>query len=166
MSGLDLEFLRGVFHYRAVSIGQPIKIRGGRFEFFYTLHSIPCIGFSVHFGGKSMVFSADHMNDPVAINKLYAQGVVSTGRRDVLLNFPWDHDVILHEAGIPPIHTPMDTLVALPEEIKKKLWVVHSDAGKIPEGSNLRLAKEGVQNTLSLNVDRPKYSDVRFLFFV
>jgi glyoxylase-like metal-dependent hydrolase (beta-lactamase superfamily II) len=166
LSGLDLEFLRGVFHYRAVSIGQPIKIRGGRFEFFYTLHSIPCIGFSVHFGGKSMVFSADHMNDPVAINKLYAQGVVSTGRRDVLLNFPWDHDVILHEAGIPPIHTPMDTLVALPEEIKKKLWVVHSDAGKIPEGSNLRLAKEGVQNTLSLNVDRPKYSDVRFLFFV
>ena len=51
LSGLDLEFLRGVFHYRAVSIGQPIKIRGGRFEFFYTLHSIPCIGFSVHFGG-------------------------------------------------------------------------------------------------------------------
>ena len=159
LSGLDLEFLRGVFHYRAVSIGQPIKIRGGRFEFFYTLHSIPCIGFSVHFGGKSMVFSADHMNDPIAINKLYEQGVVSSGRRDVLLNFPWDHDIILHEAGIPPIHTPMDTLVALPEEVKKKLYVVHSDQNKIPEGSGLKLAKEGVQNTLSLQVVRPRYSD-------
>ena len=72
----------------------------------------------VHFGGKSMVFSADHMNDPVAINKLYEQEVVSSGRRDTLLNFPWNHDIILHEAGIPPIHTPMETLVALPEEVK------------------------------------------------
>ena len=67
-----------------------------------------------------MVFSADHMNDPVAINKLYEQEVVSSGRRDTLLNFPWNHDIILHEAGIPPIHTPMETLVALPEEVKGK----------------------------------------------
>ena len=99
------------------------------------------------------------MNDPVAINKLYEQGVVSTGRRDVLLNFPWNHDIILHEAGIPPIHTPMETLVALPEEVKKKLYVVHSDAAKIPEGSGLKLAKEGVKHTLELDVVRPRYSD-------
>jgi len=73
-----------------------------------------------------MVFSADHMNDPVAINKLYEQEVVSSGRRDTLLNFPWNHDIILHEAGIPPIHTPMETLVALPEEVKAKLYGKYS----------------------------------------
>ena len=157
LSGLDLEFLRGVFHYRAVSIGQAIKIRGGKFEFFYTLHSIPCIGFQVSFGGRSMVFSADHMNDPEKINMLYDTGVISGGRRDRLLNFPWEHDIILHEAGVPPIHTPMKTLLALPEDVKKRLYVVHSAKKTIPEG--LKVAEEGVQNTLWLQVERPRYSD-------
>ena len=159
LSGLELEFLRGVFHYRAVAIGQPIKIRGGEFNFFYTLHSIPCIGFSVEFGGRSMVFSADHMNDPEKINMLFEQGVISRGRREQLLNFPWEHDIILHEAGVPPIHTPMSTLEALPDEIKKRLYVVHVAKNKIPEGSGLKVAEEGVQNTLSLHVERPRYSD-------
>ena len=36
---------------------------------------------------------------------------------------------------------------------------MHSDSKKIPEGSGLKLAKEGVKNTLSLQVERPKYSD-------
>lgn len=60
-----------------------------------------------------MVFSADHMNDPARIMSMCEEGVLSEGRRDALLNFPWHHDVIFHEAGIPPIHTPMRTLEVL-----------------------------------------------------
>ena len=58
--------------------------------------------------------SADHMNDPEKIHALFESGVLSEGRRDALLNFPWDRDLILHEAGVPPIHTPMSTLAGLP----------------------------------------------------
>lgn len=57
-----------------------------------------------------MVFSADHMNDPARISAMCEEGFLSEGRRDDLLHFPWHHDVIFHEAGIPPIHTPMQTL--------------------------------------------------------
>lgn len=57
-----------------------------------------------------MVFSADHMNDPGRIREMCEQGFLSEGRRDALLDFPWHHDLIYHEAGIPPIHTPIQTL--------------------------------------------------------
>ena len=57
-----------------------------------------------------MVFSADHMNDPSRIRSMCKEGFMSEGRRDALLDFPWHHDIIFHEAGIPPIHTPMQTL--------------------------------------------------------
>lgn len=33
-------------------------MHGGIFKFFYSLHSIPTIGFEVYFGGKSFVYSA------------------------------------------------------------------------------------------------------------
>lgn len=42
-------------------------------------------------------------------------GFMSEGRRDALLRFPWHHDIIFHEAGIPPIHTPMATLQVMPD---------------------------------------------------
>lgn len=62
------------------------------------------------FQDKGMSFSADHMNDPARIRAMCEEGFMSEGRRDALLDFPWHHDVIFHEAGIPPIHTPMQTL--------------------------------------------------------
>lgn len=129
-----------------------MKLRGGSFNFFYSLHSIPCVGFEVEFGSRSIVFSADHMNDPERIRMMFSEGVLSGGRRDKLLNFPWHHDAILHEAGIPPIHTPLKTLEALPEDVKARLHVVHVAASAIPEGSQLNVAKTGVENTIELEV--------------
>lgn len=66
--------------------------------------------YQVTFKGKGMSFSADHMNDPARIRAMCEEGFMSEGRRDALLDFPWHHDAIFHEAGIPPIHTPMQTL--------------------------------------------------------
>jgi hypothetical protein len=65
---------------------------------------------------------------------MHGAGVLSEGRRDKLLNFPWQHDAILHEAGIPPIHTPIKTLQALPDDVKARLHVVHVAASSIPAG--------------------------------
>lgn len=62
------------------------------------------------FNGQGMSFSADHMNDPARIRAMCEEGFMSEGRRDALLDFPWHQDAIFHEAGIPPIHTPMQTL--------------------------------------------------------
>ena len=159
LSGLNQEFLKGVFHFRPVRIGETFKMRGGEFKFMYMLHSIPCVGFSVRFGGKSIVFSADHMNVPPKIAQLCDDGVLSVGRRDELMNFPWWHDCILHEAGVPPIHTPIDVLAALPEDVKRRLYVVHAAQDKVPAERGLRKAMPGVEHTITLAVAMPKHSE-------
>jgi len=159
LSGIDADLLRNSHKFRPVKIGESIKLRGGIFNFFYSLHSIPCVGFEVMFGSKSMVFSADHMNDPERIQKMFEEDVLSEGRKNTLLNFPWHHDAILHEAGIPPIHTPMKTLEALPDDVKERLHIVHVSASSIPPDKNLKAARPGVDNTIVLEVDVPEFSE-------
>ena len=43
------------------------------------------------------------------------------------------YDCILHEAGIPPIHTPISALLKLPDEVKKKMYVYHIAEKDIPD---------------------------------
>ena len=43
----------------------------------------------------------------------------------------------MHEAGVPPIHTPMKILAALPDDVKKKLYLVHTSESDIPKDSGL-----------------------------
>lgn len=64
----------------------------------------------------------------------------------------WNHDLIFHEAGVPPIHTPMKVLCSLSKEIHEKLFLVHAAQKDIPIDSGLKLAKPGLDNTISINV--------------
>lgn len=78
------------------------------------------------------------------------QGVLSKGRADNLRNLPLQEcDLLLHEAGAPPIHTPLEELMKLPERVKKRLYVVHSSS--IPPDCDLRLAPTGTAGTLRLD---------------
>ncbi|GMI09183.1 hypothetical protein TrRE_jg9818 [Triparma retinervis] len=154
LSGLDPKLLQKSFQFRPVKIGENIKMRGGVFKFFYSLHAIPCVGFEVFLGDKSMVFSADHMNDPEKIKVLHADGVLNDWRKDQLLSFPWHRDIILHEAGIPPIHTPMEFLASLDEEVKSRLYIVHVGSNSFKPEYGLKPAPVGVENTLTLQVEK------------
>jgi hypothetical protein len=78
---------------------------------------------------------------------------------DFFVDYKWDHDLILHEAGVPPIHTPIQVLVDLPAEVKERLYLVHVAHKDIPPGSGLRKAEAGIENTISLNVNMPKFAD-------
>ncbi|OQS00888.1 cGMP-dependent 3',5'-cGMP phosphodiesterase [Achlya hypogyna] len=156
LSGFEEDFLKRVLNYRMVRINDPTSIRGATFRFFYSLHSIPCVGFEVTYGSKRIVFSGDHLNDVERIKSLRDEGVLSETRCNELLAFPWDCDVILHEAGVPPIHTPMKTLMSLDESIRQKIYVVHTAAKDIPADSGLRAAPEGVQNTIIVPTERPE----------
>ena len=60
-----------------------------------------------------------------------------------------DCDVLLHEAGAPPIHTPLSVLEGLPERIKQRLYVVHTAA--LPADSSLRVARTGTAGTIRLD---------------
>jgi len=54
--------------------------------------------------------------------------------------------------GVPPIHTPSHVLAALPEDVKKKLYIVHAAKKDVPLNMGLKVAKPGLENTIRLKV--------------
>ena len=75
---------------------------------------------------------------------------MSKGRADDLRNLPLqDTDCLLHEAGAPPIHTPLDELMKLPPKVKKHMYVVHTS--NLPEDCGLRVAPTGTAGTIRLD---------------
>lgn len=58
-------------------------------------------------------------------------------------------DLLLHEAGVPPLHTPLKVLQALPKRVKDHLYVVHTQ--QLPPGCDLRVAPTGTSGTIRLD---------------
>lgn len=148
LSGLSEDVLRRTFTFHPVRIGAPVHVRGGELWFRYTLHSIPTIGFDAFYGNQSLSISGDTLYDPERIEQMRAAGVLSGARSEALVGFPAHHGAILHEAGIPPLHTPTCALAKLPEDVKRRLYLVHIAAKDVPEGSGLRAAREGLEHTI------------------
>ncbi len=159
LTHLPPERLYEMFRFQPVLIEKPITIHHGIFTFFYALHAIPTISFKVEFRGKSFVYSSDHHNDPTTFNKLYETGVISAERRDQLINFPWDTDIIYHESGLPPLHTPISFLNGLPKDIQKRIVVYHIAEKDFPANTDLSLAKFGIENTHVVDVDPSFYDE-------
>ena len=159
ITGEPEERLRRLFVYRPVTLGVPIGINGAEVRFFASLHAIPTIGFECYLGGKSLVYSADTLYDPPKIEAMRRAGVLGARRASQLLRFPWHHGLVIHEAGVPPIHTPIEQLDALPDEVKRRLRIIHVAESAIPEGSGLKLARTGFDQTLSLPSDEPPYAE-------
>ncbi|MBI4869018.1 MAG: cAMP/cGMP-dependent 3',5'-cyclic-AMP/GMP phosphodiesterase [Candidatus Wallbacteria bacterium] len=151
VTGIAPDALRDLFDYVPVRAGEPLYLHGAEATFRYSLHSIPCVGFELSLRGKSLIYPSDTLNKPDAIRALYEQGVVDTARRDALIDFPWHHDLILHEAGIPPIHTPVEQLASLGEEIKKRMLLVHVAQKSVPQESGLKVAPTGLEQTRDLS---------------
>ena len=149
-SGESIEDLRRLFSFQPIYIGRPVTIHGGEFDIFYALHSIPTMGFRLSFQGRTFVYSSDHQADPEVQRTMLAQGKMSEERFSQLQNFPWDSDVIYHESGIAPLHTPLAFLASLPRDVQSRIVVYHiagKDFGKM-DGTALRRATFGIENTL------------------
>ncbi len=157
LSDVSISYLMKLFDFHPVKIGKPTYIHDGRFDMFYTLHSIPTIGFKMEFQDQTFVYSSDHNNDPEIHKKLFDEGVISEERYNELRNFPWDSKVIYHEAGIPPLHTPITYLNSLPEDVKKRIVIYHIAKKDFLKETSLRLAKFGIEHTLDFETEPPRF---------
>lgn len=157
LTNVSSDYLSQLFNFREIKVGKPVFINGGKFHFHYSLHSIPTIGFTVYYGNKSFTYSSDHNNDPELHKKLLKDNVLSKERYNELQNFNWDSDVIYHESGIPPLHTPMSVLTALSKPVQKKTVVYHIAKSSFPEKSDLTLARFGIEHTQYIDVEPPAY---------
>jgi CRP-like cAMP-binding protein/glyoxylase-like metal-dependent hydrolase (beta-lactamase superfamily II) len=154
--GLTSSQVRALFDFSPVTIGQPVNIAGASFTFRYNFHPIPTLGFDVTYQDKTVAYSGDHLNDSRYLSALHEEGLLSSWRLKELLDFRWDADLILHEAGVPPIHTPIETLCGLDDATKSRLYVNHISADKLPAEGGLKLAPPGVEATLVLEVTPPE----------
>ena len=154
---------RQLFDFRAIPVGQSINIAGADFTFKYMLHPIPTLGFAMKYQGRSIAYSCDTLYDPQTIQQLTQEGVLSAERAADLMDFAWNSDLVIHEAGIPPIHTPMAVLAALPDEVKKNLYLTHVSESAIPPDSGLRLAPPGADQTIRLEVEPPDVSHAQHM---
>ena len=77
--------------------------------------------------------------------------MISKGRLDFLLSdWKWKSDLILHEAGVPPIHTPAKVLAQLPAEVKAKIRLIHVASKDVPADCGLQVPETGFENTFVL----------------
>eukprot|EP00549_Striatella_unipunctata_P000159 CAMPEP_0118677008 /NCGR_PEP_ID=MMETSP0800-20121206/2376_1 /TAXON_ID=210618 ORGANISM="Striatella unipunctata, Strain CCMP2910" /NCGR_SAMPLE_ID=MMETSP0800 /ASSEMBLY_ACC=CAM_ASM_000638 /LENGTH=687 /DNA_ID=CAMNT_0006572609 /DNA_START=186 /DNA_END=2249 /DNA_ORIENTATION=- len=111
-----------------------------------------------------MVFTGDHLNSPPMIDQLEGKGVLTKDRAADLRYMPLQEcDLLLHESGAPPIHTPLSVLEQLPERVKDRLYVVHTSA--LPKGCKLRVAPTGTAGTIRLDslapheIPRDRYNE-------
>ncbi len=154
--GLSTEQVHTLFDFSPITIGLPVNIAGAQFLFRYNFHPIPTLGFDVTFQGKTVAYSGDHLNDRSSLSELAQEGLLSPERLESLLDFRWESDLILHEAGIPPIHTPIEVLAELPDDVKDRLYIHHISLDKVPVDAGLKLAPTGVEATLTLDVSPPE----------
>lgn len=148
--GLDSEELTKLFDFQPLLMGPKLSILGARFRFWYTLHPIPTLGFAAEHNGKTFAYSCDTLYDPEVFDQLFEDGILSEDRRQTLRDFPWDADVIFHEAGMPPIHTPLRILADQPEDVRNRMYLTHVSADILGEEKRIKVAPTGLANTLIL----------------
>ena len=157
ISGRDV---RGYQDFVAVRTGEPLAIGGAEFEFDYSLHTVPCLGFRVRYRGCAISYSGDTRYDPACFQAAVARGVMTPRREASLRMRGFDADLILHELGSGPFHTAACVLNDLPWDIKRKMLVVHCrdvpaaatdpQTGATVPVADLRAPRAGIEHTVAL----------------
>lgn len=131
--------------------------QGGSIKFFYSLHALPCIGFRAELAGRSITYSGDTFYDPEGLLALQRSGVISEARRLSLENdcSVQESDLLMHEAGVPPIHTPMSALAQLPERIKRSVRVIHCSDQRAIDGG-FEKVQPGFEHTIRIDAEPPR----------
>lgn len=146
---LPKEVIEDFCDFIEVEPHKTIKLPGFKnsyFTFDYSLHSIPTGRFTLTYKSngtkRTISHSGDTKYDREKINGWYRQGVFTEKRRDQILGFIWDADLIIHDVGGGTLHTELDSLKHLGRELTEKMILVHQDKEPDPK-SPFRFAPEG-----------------------
>jgi CRP-like cAMP-binding protein/ribonuclease BN (tRNA processing enzyme) len=120
-----------LFDFSPVNPGQPLELKGRRFEAIYAVHSIPTIAVRVN----NLCYSGDMRYDENWFAELESRGVLSAARRDELLHFAEGASVLVQDAGGGPIHSTITPeLIAALTAKSQRLILAHTSKHLLPEG--------------------------------
>jgi len=140
--------IREYLDFVEMNPGDTLTIRGARVVVSAAFHSIPTIRFEALYHDERsgddlrIAYSGDTCLDQSKIQTMSRQGIINKGRVDELLYFGFDADLFIHEAGREPIHTSAEEFRYVPDEVRKKMILVHT-AGMPEDLDGLRVAQEG-----------------------
>lgn len=154
---LPKSLIEGFCDFIEVEPHKPIKLPGFKnsyFTFDYSFHSIPAGRFRLTYKDngvdKVISHSGDTKYDRDKIQKWYEEGKFTKARRDSILGFIWDADLIIHDVGGGVLHTDLDALRHLEDQLGHKMILVHQDKDPTA-GSKFRFAPEGETEILIKN---------------
>ena len=134
ITGHDVES-RGLVRHVPANPGQPTVIdligEPVRIDTRWNFHPIPTNGFKLRVADRTFGYSGDTQYDPARLAALHQEKRLSTDQYEALMHFFWTVDgtptvdLLYHEAGIPPIHTDLAHLRALPPAVKARTRLVH-----------------------------------------
>ena len=163
VSGMPDDFLLRLFFFHSAKIAEPVHFQGGTITFFYSLHALPCIGFRAELAGKSIIYSGDTFYDPEGLQQLNTRGVISKDRMDSLLHHGSvrEADLLLHEAGIAPIHTPIEVLRKLPDALRKNLRIIHVGSKRAAEAAEvgIEVVRVGFEHTIRIPIQGSQHAE-------
>jgi ribonuclease BN (tRNA processing enzyme) len=90
-----------------------------------TIHNIPTISLKIEAAGRTLGYSADTAFDPTLIDWLACA------------------DRIVHEASGSFMHTPYESLLTLPQEVRRKMFILHYPDTFNVEASALEAMRQG-----------------------
>ena len=155
ISRFPLEVIEEFVDLLEVDVGGEIQLPGFKhtwLEFDYSLHSIPTLRFKVIYrppGRKEKIIShsGDTKYDEDLTYRWWEMGNFSRKRRDSVLGFVWDGDLIIQEVGGGNLHTELGSLTHLSAELAKKVVLVHQHREPFNH-PYFRFASEGVTDVL------------------
>lgn len=113
------------FEYVPLDWDLPTSLGPFRIHTRRTLHHVPTSALLIEVGGKLLGYSCDTAFDPD------------------LIEFLSPADLIIHETNHGPAHTPYAALAALPEELRRRMRLIHYPDGFDVTQSTIRCLEEG-----------------------
>lgn len=125
--------------YKIVEVkhGDTFQLGGLTLRARRAIHQEKCLGLIVEEGGHKVLITGDHYYDPEFLNQLLEEGKITKKEYEDLTNY--DFDLIFHDCGSAPCHTPPEILQKLPKEVREKIIAYHTNEKIL----GLKVAKPG-----------------------
>jgi ribonuclease BN (tRNA processing enzyme) len=117
--------LADYFELRVLPKSAPAEVAGLKVRHRMGRHTVPCCGFLLSDGTRTLGWSGDTTWDPGHVEWLS------------------EADFVVHETSPAPAHTPVEYLNALPAELRAKMALIHMPDDFEPSSTSLRLLQEG-----------------------
>ena len=132
-----LDDLHPYYRWNEIKAGEIVKIEDADFKFFYSLHSIPTIAFTVRYKDINVFYSSDVRFNRKTYDDMLSKGMIDRARHAYFvkqhITLFKNAQFVLHEAGGDPLHTTLEELDSLDLSIKRKTFVYHLKAEEYEE---------------------------------